>query len=74
MEYTEIFSAVKIENFNGKIEIFNTIAQKIYCGYTLEPPRLGCSNEYPQCMFRIKNKKKYMYKLAAPSFAAHNGI
>ena len=26
-------------------------AQNIDCGYTLEPPRLGSSNEYPQSMF-----------------------
>ena len=23
----------------------------MHCGYTLEPPRRGGSNEYPQCMF-----------------------
>ena len=33
------FSAVKIDNFNGKIDIFNIIAQNIYGEYTLEPPR-----------------------------------
>ena len=26
-------------------------AQKIDCGYSLEPPRRGGSNEYPQSMF-----------------------
>ena len=26
-------------------------AQNIYCGYPLEPPRRGGSNEYPQSMF-----------------------
>ena len=29
--------------------------------YTLEPPRRGISNEYPQSMFWSKNKKKYVY-------------
>ena len=28
-----------------------TFAQNIDCGYTLEPPRRGSSNEYPQSMF-----------------------
>ena len=29
----------------------------IHCGYKLEPPRPGGSNEYPQCMFWGKNKR-----------------
>ena len=29
--------------------------QNIDCGYTLEPPRLVDSNEYPQSMLWIKN-------------------
>ena len=32
-------------------------AQNINCGYTLEPPLQGGSNEYPQSMFWSKNKK-----------------
>ena len=32
---------------------FNILAQNIYCGYTLEPPR-GGSNEYPQYMLDQK--------------------
>ena len=52
MQYTEIFSPVKIENFHGIIfDIFLIFAQNIDCGYTLEPPRRGGSNEYPQSMF-----------------------
>ena len=40
MQYTEIFSPVKIENFQWKIfDIFLIFAQNIDCGYTLEPPR-----------------------------------
>ena len=35
---------------------FLIFAQNIDCGYTIEPPRRGGSNEYPQCMFWIKNK------------------
>ena len=59
MQYTEIFLALKIENFQLKnVEIFLIFAQNIDCGYTLEPPRRGGSNEYPQSMFWSKNKKK----------------
>ena len=40
MQYPEIlFSAVKTENFVGKILIFLMFAQNFDCGYTLEPPR-----------------------------------
>ena len=42
----------KIENFQIKnADIFLISAQNIDCGYSLEPPRRGGSNEYPQSMF-----------------------
>ena len=31
--------------------IFHISVQNIDCGYSLEPPRRGGSNEYPQSMF-----------------------
>ena len=34
-----------------KTDIFHISAQNIDCGYSLEPPRRGGSNEYPQSMF-----------------------
>ena len=40
-----------------KNDILNIFAQNIDCGYTLEPPCRGGSNEYTQSMFWIKNKK-----------------
>ena len=60
------FSAVEIENFVGKKnDIFNTFAQNIDCVYTLEPPRRGGSNEYPQSMFwsKIEEIKFYYIKV-----------
>ena len=43
---------VKNEKFHWKKnDIFLIFAQNIDCGYTLEPPRRGGSNEYPQSMF-----------------------
>ena len=36
---------------------FYIFAQNIDCGYTLQPPRRGCCNAYPQSMFWNKNKK-----------------
>ena len=37
---------------------FHISAQNIGCGYSLEPPHWGGSNEYPQSMFLSRNKKK----------------
>ena len=52
------FLALKIENFQLKnVDSFLIFAQNIDCGYMLEPPRRGGSNEYPQSMFWSKNKK-----------------
>ena len=42
----------KNENFQRNIfDIFHISAQNIDCGYSLEPPCRGGSNEYPQSMF-----------------------
>ena len=69
MQSTENFRALKIENFQPKkFDIFLIFAQNIDCGYKLEPPRRGGSNEYPQSMFWSKNKKN-RYTPAYPSFA-----
>ena len=35
--------------------------KKICCGYSLEAPRRGASNEYPQHMFSWRNKKNNMW-------------
>ena len=58
MQYIEFPESVKIEIFQLKnFDIFLIFAQNLNCGYTLEPPRRGGSNEYPQSMFWGKNKK-----------------
>ena len=44
------FYIVKLE-FTGVYIIFLIPVQNIDCGYSLEPPRRGGSNEYPQSMF-----------------------
>ena len=54
------------ENFQMKNSgSFHHSAQNRYCGYTLEPPRRGGSNEYPQFMFWSKNNKNNMYPCKA---------
>ena len=42
-------------------------AQNIDCGYSLESPRRGGSNEYPQSMFLSRNKK-IIHTPVNPSF------
>ena len=52
----------KNENFQMKFsDIFHISAQNIDCGYSLEPPRQGGSNEYPQSMFLCRSKKNNVY-------------
>ena len=58
-QYTEnLFQKQNLKIQWEKFDIFNihVFAQNIDCGYTLEPPRLGGSNEYPQSMFWNNNK------------------
>ena len=42
-------------------DIFDISAQNIDCGYSLEPPRRGGSNEYPLSMFLSTNMKNNVY-------------
>ena len=44
------FYIVKL-GFTGVYIIFLISGQNIDCGYSLEPPRRGGSNEYPHSMF-----------------------
>ena len=57
----------KIENLQIKnSDIFRIPAQNIDCGYSLEPPRRGGSNKYPQSMFLSRNKKNNVLPLQTP--------
>ena len=52
----------KNDKFSDKnSDIFNISAQNIDCEYSLEPPRRGGSNEYPQSMFLSSNNKNNVY-------------
>ena len=58
----------KKENFQIKTsDIFHIPTHNIDCGYSLELPRRGGSNEYPQSMFFSKIRK-IMYTPVNPSF------
>ena len=43
--------------YAGVYLFFLFLLQNIDCGYSLEPPRRGGSNVYPQSMFRAKIRK-----------------
>ena len=62
------FHLQKLKNLQIKnSDIFYISAQNIDCGYSLEPPRRGGSNEYPQSIFWTEIRKK-MYNPANPRF------
>ena len=68
--YSNILKILPPKNVNFQIkksDIFHICAQNIDCGYSLEPPRRGGSNEYPQSMFWAEIRK-IMYTPVNPSF------
>ena len=68
--YSNILKILSPKNENFQIknsDIFHVSAQNKDCGYSLEPPRRGGSNKYPQSMFRSEIRK-IMYTPVNPSF------
>ena len=61
IKYIENFTYENWKFSDKNSDIFHISAQNIDGGYTLEPPRRGDSNEYPQSMFLSKNKKRNVY-------------
>ena len=57
----KILQPKKGKFLDKRSDIFPISAQNIDCGYPLEPPRRGSSNEYPQSMFLSRNKKNNVY-------------
>ena len=55
-------------------DIFHISAQNIDCGYSLEPPRRGGSNEYPQSMYLSRNKKNNVYPCKPPVLLYKSGV
>ena len=60
-KYTEIFTTKKRKFSDKNSDTFLISAQNIDCGYSLEPPQRGGSNEYSQSMFLSRNKKNNVY-------------
>ena len=58
----------KMDHFQIKnSDIFYISSQNIHCGYSLEPPRRGGSNDNPQSM-SFSKIRKIMYTPVNPSF------
>ena len=55
------FYVVKLGFTRVYIIFFLFLLKSIDCGYSLEPPHRGGSNEYPQSMFFKQNKKNNVY-------------
>ena len=56
------FHLQKTENFQIKtLILFIFLLKNIDCGYSLEPPRRGGSDQYPPSMFLSRNKKNNVY-------------
>ena len=65
----------KTENFQiKKSDIFHISALNIDCGYSLEPPRRGGSNEYPQSMFLSRSKIINVYPCKPQFFYIKVGL
>ena len=61
-KYIEKFTSKNWKKIQIKnSDISHVSAQNIDCGYSLEPPRQGGSNVYPQSMFLSRNKKNNVY-------------
>ena len=60
-KYIENFTTKKGKFSDKNFDIFHSFAQNIDCGYSLEPPRWGSSNEYLQSMFLGRNKKNTQF-------------
>ena len=60
-KYIENFTTKNRKFSDKNSEIFHISAQNIDCGYSLEPPRRGGSNEYPKSVFLSRNKKNDVY-------------
>ena len=65
----------KIEKLIGFFFYFlNIFDQNIHCGYRLEAPHRGGSNEYPQSMFLSKQIRKIGIPLHTPGLLYKSGV
>ena len=60
-KYIVSFTTKKGKFSDKKFDVFHISAQNIDCGYSLELPQRGGSNEYQESMFLSRNKKNNIY-------------
>ena len=60
-KYIENFTTKNWKFSDKNSDIFHISVQTIDCGYSLELPHWGSSNEYPQYMFLSRNLKNNVY-------------
>ena len=61
LKYFENFTTRNWKFSDKNSDIVHISAQNINCGFSLEPPHQGGSNEYPQSMLLSRNKKNNVY-------------
>ena len=65
LETTRVRTVSNNQSWNLKIQsknyCFSYFSKKTCCGYSLESPRRGSSNEYPQYMYLLRNMKIIMW-------------
>ena len=71
-KYTENFTSKTWKFLDNKTDIFHISAQNTDCWFSLEPPRQGGSDEYPQSFWAIL--RKIMYTHVNPSFTVKVGF
>ena len=75
--YSNILKILPPKHENFRIEnsdIFHISAQNIDCGYSLELPWRGGSNEYPQSMSLNSSKKNNVYPCKPQSYYIKVGL
>ena len=61
LKYSETFTTKNWKFLDKNSDIFHIPAQNIDCVFSLEPPRRGGSNEYPQSKFWAEIRKKNVH-------------
>ena len=73
-KYIENFTTKNGKFSDKKCDIFHISAENIDCGYSLEPPHRGGSNEYPESMFWSRNKKNNVHRFKPQFYCIKAGF
>ena len=73
-KYIENFTTKSWKFSDKNYNSFHISAQNTDCGYSLEPPRRGGSNEYPQSMFLSRNNKNKVYPCKPQFYYNKSGV